>query len=99
MGVSMTASPLKPLKMVMLEWSDILDGGAEWHQHDGKFLKPVRVKTVGYLLHVNKKNIVIVRDYYDHDGKRTLGGRLAIPTGCIEKIVYLAQTDERPAIV
>ena len=90
---------LKPLKPVMLEWSDILDGGAEWHQHDGKFLKPVRVKTVGYLLHVNKKNIVIVRDYFDIEGKRTLGGRLAIPCGCIEKILYLVQTDERPDIV
>jgi len=90
---------LKPLKPVLVEWSDILDGGAEWHEHDAKHqLKPVRVKTTGYLLSVSRKHIVIVRDYYDHDGKRTLGGRLAIPCGCIEKIVYLAQTDEKPVI-
>lgn len=90
---------LKPLKPVLVEWSDILDGGAEWHEHDAKRpLKPVRVKTIGYLLSVSKKHIVIVRDYFDHDGKRTLGGRLAIPCGCIEKIVYLAQTDEKPDI-
>lgn len=90
---------LKPLKPVLVEWSDILDGGSEWHEHDAKHqLKPVRVKTTGYLLSVSRKHIVIVRDYYDHDGKRTLGGRLAIPCGCIEKIVYLAQTDTKPDI-
>jgi hypothetical protein len=98
MGQSNMKTTLKPLKPVLVEWSDILDGGAEWHQHDGKHLKPVRVRTVGYLMHVNRKHIVIVRDYYDSDGKRTLGGRLAIPCGCIEKIVYLAATDEKPAI-
>lgn len=90
---------LKPLKPVLVEWSDILDGGAEWHEHDVKHpLKPVRVKTIGYLLSVSKKHIVIVRDYFDHDGKRTLGGRLAIPCGCIEKIVYLVLSEDRPVI-
>jgi hypothetical protein len=98
MGLLNMKATLKPLKPVMLEWSDILDGGAEWHQHDGKFLKPVRVKTVGYLLHVNKKNIVIVRDYFDIEGKRTLGGRLAIPCGCIEKITYLSLSDDKPVL-
>jgi hypothetical protein len=89
---------LKPLKPVLVEWSDILDGGPEWHPHDGDQLKPVRVKTTGYLLSVSKKHIVIVRDYFDAEGKRTLGGRLAIPTGCIERILYLTQTDTKPAI-
>lgn len=94
----MKASPLKTLKPVLVEWSDIFDGGADWHPHDGEQLRPVRVKTTGYLLSVSRKHIVIVRDYYDHDGKRTLGGRLAIPVGCIEKILYLAQTEQKPAI-
>lgn len=89
---------LKPLKPVLVEWSDILDGGPEWHEHDGKNLKPVRVKTIGYLMTTSQKHIVIVRDYFDQEGKRTLGGRLAIPTGCIEKIVYLAITNEKPVI-
>lgn len=94
----MTKSLLKPLKPVLVEWSDILDGGSEWHPHDGEQIKPVRVKSTGYLLSVNKKHIVIVRDYFDCDGKRTLGGRLAIPTGCIERILYLNQSDLKPAI-
>ena len=90
--------PLRPLKPVLVEWSDILDGGAEWHAHDGKHIKPVRVKTVGYLMFESKKHIVVVRDYFDHEGQRTLGGRLAIPCGCIEKIVYLNATDQKPDI-
>jgi hypothetical protein len=98
MGLLNMKTTLKPLKPVLVEWSDILDGGAEWHQHDGKHLKPVRVRTVGYLMHVNKKHIVIVRDYYDSEGKRILGGRLAIPVGCIEKIVYLDQTNVKPSL-
>lgn len=90
---------LKPLKPVLVEWSDILDGGPDWHEHDVKNpLKPVRVKTTGYLLSVSQKHIVIVRDYFDQDGKRTLGGRLAIPCGCIERIVYMAATDSKPSI-
>lgn len=90
---------LKPLKPVLVEWSDILDGGSEWHEHDAKHqLKPVRVKTTGYLLSISQKHIVIVRDYFDQDGKRTLGGRLAIPCGCIERIVYMAATDSKPVI-
>jgi len=99
MGQSNMKTTLKPLKPVLVEWSDILDGGAEWHEHDAKHpLKPVRVKTTGYLLSVSRKHIVIVRDYFDCEGKRTLGGRLAIPVGCIEKIVYLDQTNVKPSL-
>lgn len=99
MGPPRMKNLLKPLKPVLVEWSDILDGGAEWHEHDAKHpLKPVRVKTTGYLLSVSRKHIVIVRDYFDFEGKRTLGGRLAIPCGCIERIIYLASTNEKPVI-
>lgn len=79
---------LKKLKPVLVEWSDILDGGAEWHD-DGN-LEPVTVFTVGFLLSKGPKHIVVIRDYYDMDNKRTLGGRLAIPVGCIVKIVNLS---------
>jgi hypothetical protein len=75
---------LKKLKAVVVEWSDILDGGAEWHD-DGE-LAPVTVLTSGFLLSRGAKHIVVVRDYFDHEGKRTYGGRLAIPAGCIVKI-------------
>lgn len=75
---------LKKLKPVLVEWSDILDGGAEWNDdHD---LEPVTVMTAGFLLSKGPKHIVVVRDYYDHEGKRTLGGRLAIPVGCIVRM-------------
>jgi hypothetical protein len=79
---------LKKLKAVLVEWSDILDGGAEWS--DGHELEPVTVLTTGFLLSKGPKHIVIVRDYYDHEDKRTLGGRLAIPVGCITRIQNLA---------
>lgn len=79
---------MKPLKPVMVEWHDILDGGGEWS--DGHELEPVTVLTVGYLLSKGPKHIVVVRDYYDHEGKRTYGGKLAIPVGCIVKIQNLA---------
>lgn len=76
--------PLGQLKPICIEWDDIFDDGSDWAGHDETAkVKPVRVKTVGYLLSENKKHIVLVRDYYDHDGKRTYGGRLAIPVGCI----------------
>lgn len=79
---------LKKLKAVIVEWSDILDGGGEWH--DSGELEPVTVYTAGFLLSKGPKHIVIVRDYYDHEDKRTLGGRLAIPVGCIVRIVNLS---------
>jgi hypothetical protein len=79
---------LKRLKPVLVEWLDILDGGPEWHENELP-LNPVRVKTIGYLWSEGRKHIVVVRDYYDLDGKRTLGGRLAIPKGCIQKLVPL----------
>jgi len=42
------------------------------------------------LLSKGPKHIVVVRDYYDHEGKRTYGGKLAIPVGCVVKIQNLA---------
>lgn len=78
---------LKKLKPVLVEWSDILDGGADWS--DDHELDPVTVLTAGFLLSKSQTRVVIVRDYYDHDGKRTLGGRLAIPVGCIVRIQNL----------
>ena len=79
---------LKKLKPVLVEWHDILDGGGEWQDDDGK-LAPVTVRTVGFLLSKGQKHIVVTRDYFDHEEKRTLGGRLAIPVGCIVKIQNL----------
>jgi hypothetical protein len=78
----------KKLKAVLVEWHDILDGGGEWQDDDGK-LAPVTVRTCGFMLSKGPKHIVLVRDYFDDEGKRTLGGRLAIPTGCIVKITQL----------
>jgi hypothetical protein len=78
---------LKKLKPVLVEWADILDGGAEWN--DEHELEPVTVFTAGFILSKGPKHIVVVRDYYDHEEKRTLGGRLAIPVGCIVRIVNL----------
>jgi hypothetical protein len=80
------ASP-KKLRPVLVEWHDILDGGSEW-QDDGD-ISPVTVKTVGFMLSKGPKHIVVIRDYFDHDDKRTFGGRLAIPSGCIVKITQL----------
>lgn len=78
---------LKKLKPVLVEWQDIIDGGAEWS--DDHELEPVTVLTAGFLLSKSQKHIVVVRDYYDHDGKRTLGGRLSIPVGTVVKIQNL----------
>ena len=80
------ASP-KKLRPVLVEWHDILDGGSEW-QDDGD-ISPVTVMTVGFMLSKGPKHIVVIRDYFDHDDKRTFGGRLAIPSGCIVKITQL----------
>lgn len=80
---------MRPLRPVTVEWHDIFDEGSEWIYHDAKPTKPVKVRSTGYLLSENDKFIVMVRDYYDHDGKRTLGGRVAIPRGCITKMVFL----------
>lgn len=78
---------LKKLRPVLVEWHDILDGGAEW-QESGE-LEPVAVFTAGFLLTKGPKHLVIARDYYDHEEKRTYGGKLAIPTGCVVKITSL----------
>lgn len=82
---------MRPLQPVTVEWNDIFDEGSEWIHHDAKPTKPVKVRSTGYLLSKNEKFVVLVRDYYDHDGKRVFGGRVAIPTGCIDKISYLAK--------
>jgi hypothetical protein len=79
---------LKKLKAVLVEWRDIIDGGGEWS--DDHELEPVTVYTVGFLLSKGQQHIVIVRDYFDHEGKRTLGGRLSIPVGTVVKIQTLA---------
>ena len=81
---------MRHLPPVTVEWHDIFDEGSEWITHDAKPTKPVKVRSTGYLLSKHEKYIVLVRDYFDHDGKRTFGGRMAIPTGCIVKITYLA---------
>jgi hypothetical protein len=78
---------IKKLKPVLVEWSDIIDGGAEWS--DDHELEPVTVLTAGFLLSKGPKHIVVVRDYFDHEEKRTLGGRLSIPVGCIVRIQNL----------
>lgn len=81
---------MKRLKPVLVVWRDILDHGADWH-HDGDAdPRPVRVSTVGYLKSETKQHIVIARDYYDLNGKRTHGGLLAIPRGCIVSVTELA---------
>lgn len=79
---------MRPLKPVTVVWRDIFDDGPNW-QDGSTSLNPVTVRTTGYLLSDNAKHIVLVRDYYDHNGHRTLGGRVAIPKGCIDKITYL----------
>jgi hypothetical protein len=79
---------LRILKPVTVVWRDIFDDGPSWQDGDTQ-LNPITVRTTGYLLSDNAKHIVIVRDYYDHQGRRTLGGRVAIPKGCIDKISYL----------
>lgn len=79
---------LKKLNAVLVEWQDIIDGGGEWS--DDHELEPVTVLTAGFLLSKGQKHIVIVRDYYDHEGKRTYGGRLAIPVGAVVRIQGLA---------
>jgi hypothetical protein len=84
----------RPLKPVTVIWRDIFDDGPNWQDGDTHLL-PVIVKTTGYLLTDNKKHIVVVRDYYDHQGKRTLGGRVAIPKGCIDKITYLVAKPDK----
>jgi hypothetical protein len=79
---------LKKLKPVLVEWQDIIDGGGEWS--DDHELEPVTVFTAGFLLSKGQKHIVIVRDYYDHEEKRTFGGRLSIPVGTVVRIQNLA---------
>lgn len=78
---------LKKLRPVLVEWRDILDGGADWS--DEHELEPVTVFTTGFLLSKGQQHLVIVRDYYDHDGKRTFGGRLSIPVGTVVRIQSL----------
>ena len=78
----------KKLLPVMVEWRDILDGGAEWS--DDHNIVPADVVTVGFLLSRNKSHLVIVRDYCDVDDERSLGGRLAVPVGCVKKIRRLS---------
>lgn len=86
---------LKKLTPVVVEWLDILDGGGEWQQpHTTP--SPVQVRTVGYIHKRNKRHIVLIRDYYDLDGHRTIGGALAIPLGCIVKITDLAPKQNEP---
>lgn len=78
---------LKKLRPVLVEWQDIIDGGGEWS--DDHELEPVTVFTTGFILSKGQKHIVIVRDYYDHEDKRTFGGRLSIPVGTVVRIQNL----------
>lgn len=84
-------APLKKLSPVLVEWMDILDGGGEWQTRTPA---PVKVRTVGFIYKRNRKHIVLIRDYYDLDGHRTIGGALAIPTGCIHRILELSPKDD-----
>lgn len=84
----------RQLPPITVEWNDIFDEGADWIEHDAKPTKPVKVRSTGYLLTKNSRFLVMVRDYFDHEGKRTLGGRVAIPTGCIDRITYLVRKPE-----
>lgn len=80
---------LSRLKPVLIEWLDIVDGGAEWRTDTPS---PVKVRTVGYIYRRTQKHIVVIRDYHDLEEHRTIGGSLAIPTGCIVKITHLSPT-------
>lgn len=79
------------LKPILVEWMDIVDGGGEWQTDTPS---PVKVRTIGYLYKQTKKHIVVIRDYHDMDGHRTIGGTLAIPNGCIHRVVNLVPKNE-----
>lgn len=74
---------------VVVVWRDILDEGSEWIHPDSDPIVPVVVRTAAYLLYKTPEFVVIARDYYDHDGSRVYGGRMAIPYGCIDSITCI----------
>jgi hypothetical protein len=71
---------------VVVVWRDIFDEGPEWIHPGADPIVPVVVRTAAYLLCKNADFVVVARDYYDHEGARVYGGRMAIPYGCIDSI-------------
>ena len=70
----------------MVVWQDVTDCGHEWQ--DG-LTAPVIVRSTGFLLNQTPQHVVLVRDYVDHDGSRTLGDQVAIPVGCVKRVILL----------
>ena len=83
------SKPVWSLKQIVeVTWRDS-NGYSKWESlADYAYLKPALCRTVGYLLHKDKKEIVIVfTQSMENEGDGN--GAIAIPRGCVKSIKTL----------
>ena len=68
------------MKLVEVRWRDSATV-CGWHDL-GEIVKPVTCRTVGYLIHRDKRQVIIARDV----NKRQWGEAMSIPTAVVRSI-------------
>lgn len=76
----------KPLPIVEVEWVDITSYHSWMDLKDAEAYKPVGIRSVGYLLNRDKKNIRLVMTTSDDMGAAVIK---VIPLGCVTKVTRI----------
>ena len=74
------------MKLVLIDWVDSVGDGTRWRELDDiKKDKPVKIRSVGWILAETKESMTIVAHLSDSHGQ----GEMTIPSEAIKKITVL----------
>lgn len=74
-------------KVVIVHWGDAWIDTDDFEVSDAKNTRPVRRRTVGFLIAKNQHGVTLATDFYsDPADKGTAAARMFIPKGMVEKI-------------
>jgi len=81
-------------KMVCIEWEDAAYSAGYYNKKEPERFEPVFTRTVGHLVKIQKKSIIVGMDRFYEDGKITDDRHLGtIPKKMIRRIIYLEGKD------
>ena len=76
---------IKSKKIVYIEWEDAVGGGTSWRPPDEIRIKPVMIRSVGFVLAESKRSITLVGCV----GQTNVSDDNTIPRSCIRQLRVL----------